>query len=123
MDLVATVLTGPAATWFNGQSETSKANWISVFFKKIATITAHFRAQAETQTIKILKLKPEDSTSIFACKVEDVVDKASPELDTEKGYRKYVIVFIQVLPYNIKHLDNGCKLENIPPVDAPIIMF
>ena len=55
MALVATALTGPAATWFNGLSEKSKATWstfTTAFLNQFDAVTAQFRAQAESQTIK-----------------------------------------------------------------------
>ena len=55
MALVATALTGPAATWFNSLDNTHKSNWTSstsFSLKQFDTVTAQFRAQAEAQTIK-----------------------------------------------------------------------
>ena len=123
MALVATALTGPAATWFNGLSETTKATWstfTAAFLKQFDTVTAQFRAQAEAQTIKF---KPEDSISIYACKIEDLVNKGWPEFDAKMRNREYVNVFIQGLPYDLKRIANGKKLEHTPTVDSPIINF
>ena len=109
MALVATALTGAAATWFYCPSEISKATWItftSVFLKQIATVTTQFCAQAEAQTIK---LKPEDSISIYAHKIEDHVNKSRPEFNARMRNKKYVNVFIQGVPFYLKGFDNGKK--------------
>ena len=76
MALVATALTGPADTWFNSLDNTYKSDWsrfTSIFLKQFDTVTALFRAQAEAQ---IIKFNPStDSISVYACKVEDLVNK------------------------------------------------
>ena len=97
MALVATALTGPAATWFNGLSEKSKATWstfTTAFLNQFDAVTAQFRAQAEAKSIK---LKPEVSISIYACKIENSVKKGWPEIDAKMRNREYVNVFIRTI--------------------------
>ena len=95
MALVATALTGPASTWFNSLPNDKKLDWLTfttAFFQQFDNVTAQFRAQAETQTIK---LNPTESISIYACKIEDLVNKGWPEFDPKMKNREYVYIFIQ----------------------------
>ena len=123
MALVATSLDGPASSWFNSLSETDTHYWSNFstkFRKQLDCATIKFKAQAEAQDNH---LTTHESISIYACRVENLVIKGWPEMDSKMKNREYVNICIQSLPFKLKCTANGKKLDHNPTVDEPVIPF
>ena len=85
MTLVATSLDGPVSTSFNRLSKIDTQDW-SIFPIKIskhfdsATIKSEAKVGAQNKQPATL-----ESVSIFACHIEDLVNKRWPEFDQKLG--------------------------------------
>ena len=81
MALVATCLDDPASSLFNSLSEIDTQDcsiFSTKFLKQFHSATIKFKAQPEAQ---VIKLASHESLSIYAYRVEVLVNKGWPELD------------------------------------------
>ena len=79
MALVATSLDGPASALFNSLPGADTQDWSTFtlkFPKLFDSVTAQNKAQAETQNAQ---LNTFESIAVFACRVEDLVNKSWPD--------------------------------------------
>ena len=83
MVLDATSLDDPTSSWFNGFSEADTQDWSTLtvkFLDQFEKYKPQHTAQAEAQNAP---LNTHKSNSIYACRVEDLVNKGRPENDAK----------------------------------------
>ena len=123
MALVATSVHGPGSSWFSSLSETDPQDF-SMFstkcLKQIDSATIKFIAQAAARN---MQLATDESTSMYACRLEDLVNKGWPELYSKMINREYVNFFIRGVPIKLNCLANEKKLDHNPTVDETVIPF
>ena len=116
MALVAISSDIPASSWLNSLSEADLKNWSTFtmkFLKQFDSVTAQNDAQAEAQN---KQLDTHESIFIYACSVEDLVNKRWPENDAEMHNREIVNFFIQGLPLKLGCSANEKKFSrNLTP--------
>ena len=94
MALAETSLDGPASSWFNSLTEIDTQGWSifsTKFLKHFDIATIKFKTQADAQITH-------ESTFIYACRVEDLVENGWAQFDPEMKNREYIIIFKKTSP-------------------------
>ena len=123
MGLVVTALNGRASSCFNSLPEADTQDWSTStlsFPEQIDIVTAQYQAQAQDQNAQ---LNTHESISIYACRVEDLVDEGWREIDARMCNRECVKLFIQQLPFKLQRLANETKIDHHPTLEKPGILF